>query len=215
MILLDETGKILATRYSHDVKKVVEHGRRKALAEFNVDNYHVPKKKKKGQALDEFQAKRLFVNYLMFKEVIETLEPSHVAIEGYAFSRGTSAYSMAETVGVLKLLVLHRQIPLRLYTTNDVKMFATSFGAAEKFQVADAIKARDGIDFSAFAVGSKDDVVFDLSDAYTVASLLRVEALLRVGKLRRDELDERTIRVFQRTTRKNPVNVLGRDWIMR
>jgi len=213
-VLMNHTAEILATRFTCDVKKLADLAGKRSLREFNPKSYFHPKKKKNADR-DIFRTQRLLFNYRTFRNVIEELQPTHVAIEDYAFSRRTQAYTIAEIAGLLKLIIYHTGIPFRLYTTNDVKLYATAFGSAAKEDVLNAIKEKRDVDFGAFNVGSKDLISYDLADAYILADLVRTEALLRFGKLRLDQLPEGVIRVFQRATKSNPVNLLGREWIVK
>lgn len=211
VLLGEEDGPPLALRFAH-WKKVVVDTVSKAKSPVKPIGYVLPKKPKR-ESLEDFQVKRLLANYTIFRRIIVELEPSHVSIEGYAFGQRTSAYTIGETTGLLKLIVYHTGIPMRIYSPNDVKIFATSKGNAEKDIVRDAIKGQ--FDASPYVHGSCEDVSFDLADAFVLADLVRTEALLRVGKLRLDHLNEKAIRTFQRTTERNPVNLLGREWIVK
>ncbi len=210
-VLIDEDGRLLALHFAHS-KKIVVDAVSKVKVPFKPIGHLLPKKGKRDDLAD-FQTRRLLENYTTFRHIIDGLEPSHVAIEGYAFGQRTSAYTIGETTGLLKLIVYHMGIPMRIYSPNDVKIFATSKGNAEKDIVRDAVKEQ--FDASPYVHGSCEDVSFDLADAFVLADLVKTEALLRVGKLRLDHLNETAIRTFQRTTERNPVNLLGREWIVK
>jgi Holliday junction resolvasome RuvABC endonuclease subunit len=214
LVLVNEDLDILGVRFSHNMKTIVKKLTGRKVGGVKAKGYHVTTRKKTEHAND-FQLRRHLDAYRWFREVINEFEPSHVAIEEYAFSQGTSAYTIGEITGLLKLIVYHTGIPLRLYSPNDIKMFATTKGNANKELVREAAFLKHGHDFKSFVVGSRDDVSFDLSDAFSISELLRMEALLRVGKIKLEDLDEKLIRVFNRATHKSKVNILGRGWIIK
>lgn len=209
-VALDQDGGLVECRYTTEVKKIAALAQKRSHKSFKAKSYHLAKRNKREDKF-EFQVKRQLVLYRLFREIIKEVQPTHVGIEGYAFSQRTGAYTIAEVTGMMKLIVYHLGIPLRIYQPGDIKLFMTGHGNAEKGSVHQAVKAL-GHDFEKF---ESEKVWYDLSDAFAIASLLRTEALLRVGRLQLFDLPQSTIRVFNRTTKSHPVNLLGREWIIR
>lgn len=80
--------------------------------------------------------------------------------------------------------------PLRYYRASDVKLFATGKGNAQK---PDMVAAADG---AGFDCSRYEDPGEDLADAFWVARMLRLELLLRAGKVQQMDLDGDALRVF-------------------
>jgi Holliday junction resolvasome RuvABC endonuclease subunit len=213
-VLLDEEAHLLDVRFSHNMKTVVKALSRRKVGGVRAQGHYI-RKKRKREHYHEFQLSRHYETYRWFRTLIESLEPSHVAVEDYAFGQGTSAYTIGEVSGLFRLIVYHSRIPFRLYTPGEIKIAAAGSGNATKSEVLAAARSRYGYDFGEFTHGSCDDVSFDLSDAFSIADLLRMEGLLRLGRVKLEDLSEKMIRVFQRTTRRSEVNILGREWIIR
>lgn len=93
---------------------------------------------------------------------LERIKPDLVVYEGYALGfRGKSntIFDLGELGGTLKLLILEMGIDILLVPPNNLKLFTTGKGNADKEQVA-------------LAVGSALDVKFSTSDQYDAAGLL-------------------------------------------
>lgn len=80
--------------------------------------------------------------------------------------------------------------PLRYYRATDVKLFATGMGNAKKPHM---VAAADGAGFECSRYGDPGE---DLADAFWVARMLRLELLLRAGKVQQTDLDGDALRVF-------------------
>lgn len=93
---------------------------------------------------------------------IKRVSPDLVAYEGYALGfRGKSntLFDLGELGGVLKLLILEMGVDILLVPPNNLKLFTTGKGNADKSQVS-------------VAVGEALDVKFSTSDQYDAAGLL-------------------------------------------
>lgn len=93
---------------------------------------------------------------------LDRLRPSLVVYEGYALGfRGKSntIFDLGELGGVLKLLILEKGLDILLVPPNNLKLFATGKGNADKAQVSLALENATGVKFST-------------SDQYDAAGLL-------------------------------------------
>ena len=93
---------------------------------------------------------------------LDRVQPDLVAYEGYALGfRGKSntIFDLGELGGIVKLLILERGIDILLIPPNNLKLFATGKGNADKAQVALALEKQLGVKFST-------------SDQYDAAGLL-------------------------------------------
>lgn len=100
---------------------------------------------------------RNIVDDLLFK-----LHPRIVVLEGYALGfRGKSntIFDIGELGGTLKILVLSHGIDILLVPPNNLKLFATGKGNADKSLIADVLHREHGLSFSK-------------SDQYDAAGLL-------------------------------------------
>lgn len=70
--------------------------------------------------------------------------PTHICMEGYAFSRGRvgRVFDLAELGGCMKLLFLSKGLPIILVPPTTLKIYASGEGNAKKEFVMKEIKAR-------------------------------------------------------------------------
>lgn len=136
-----------------------------------------------------------------------------IGIEDYAFAASSSSlYQYGELGGLARWIFRDRRF--RFQDPLSVKLFAAGKGNAKPAEVEEAVRKRWGQDFRRFNAGTGEPRVSDdLAVAYTIARMLVVEQALRRGWMRLDELEEGEIRVFNRVTKRNPVNLLARGWI--
>jgi hypothetical protein len=138
----------------------------------------------------------------------------YVAIEDYAYNAVGNVFQIGEFVGTLKEnLYLKGTIGMRLYEPTVVKLFACNKGNSDKVSMCDQYdKLEDGqMDLSHLPQYKtpKEDIV----DAYYICKLLRLELQLRKGIVQLNNLDETKIKIFNRCTKPNPINILGRGFI--
>jgi len=88
-------------------------------------------------------------------------------------------------------------------------MFACHKGNAKKGEVQKAVADRWGVDFTHCGAQAHED----LCDAYVLAMMGLTEVRLRSGEIAMNNLHPKELQVFNRTTKKAPINVLGRGWI--
>jgi len=211
--LLDEEGKVLDYYYMTDVKKDVE-----------VDKHHSVHHQIPSARCDSSEhfdrmiyivglLRRLYDIYNCANTILM------VSIEGYGYaSDSPRQYEIAELTGYLKTQLLLGGAAIRVHDPDSVKLFAVGNGHASKETIYNQFKKETGLDVyvKSSKKGKKTELAgpgTDVADAYFLASLLRTEMLLRLGKLQLKDLPEHQIRVFNRVTKTYPVNLLDRPFI--
>ena len=147
-------------------------------------------------------------------DLLGTWKPTHAALEDYALARQAFAHHLGEVGGVLRTLLWEVQVPFRLYDVQAVKLFATGHGDAEKASVVMACRDAWDVNFAPFGK-VEHGAAGNLADAYAIAQLLRTELRLRAGELTLDQLPEHQRRVFLRTTKQHPTNLLAQEFATR
>ena len=160
-------------------------------------------------------------------EFIDSNPTEYVGIEDYAFAKPQGAHQMGELGGIFRKEFWKAGSKMRYHDPMSVKMFVAHNGHADKWQMEDAVYKKWGIDFSRYNPprsgptkknpdGHQNrQTSEDLADAFGVAQLVWLEYQLRKGLTTLDQLHEKEIQVFNRTTKSYPVNILGRNWIQR
>ncbi len=175
----------------------------------------------KGLDGSTFEVMRLASIHDFIARLIKKEKPDFAALEAYALGKAYRAHQIGEVGGMARLLFWQRDVKFRLYDPSSVKMYATHDGTADKTNMRWTVQRRWKVDFDRFippTTGKNQDTVTaeDLCDATAIAHLVRLEARLRAGKLQLSDLKhDKERRVFMRTTKAEPVNILGRDWIQR
>lgn len=157
---------------------------------------------------------RLDRAFVVYQALLDRLRPSHVGVEGYAFSR-SGGHQKGEIGGVFRLAVWWRGLPFRVHDPMTVKKFTAGRGDADKDAMIAAILEAGGPDYGAFADSSKAsaEVCEDLADAHAVAAMVRAEFMLRVGRLSLQDLWGYQLEVINRVTDASPVALLQRPWL--
>jgi len=138
-------------------------------------------------------------------------KPTHAALEDYALARKAFAHSLGEVGGLVRIELLLLGIPFRAYDVQGVKIFATGRGDAEKADMVLACRDKwEGRNFLEY--GKTDGAAGNVADAYVIAQLLRTELRIRAGEVKLEDLPESERRVFLRTTKQQPVNVLDQPF---
>ena len=91
------------------------------------------------------------ISYIL-REIEQKLiydEPTHICMEGYAFSRGQvgRVFDLGELGGCMKLLFLSWGVPIILVPATSLKLYAAGKGNAKKEIVMKEIKRRWGRSF--------------------------------------------------------------------
>ena len=104
---------------------------------------------------------------LVFKET----NPEIVAIEKLFFSKNiTTGIAVAEARGVILLIAAQKDIPVREYTPNEIKLTMTGYGGADKKQMQEMVRLHLGLQ----AVPKPDDAADALAAAITHGLMTRV-----------------------------------------
>jgi Holliday junction resolvasome RuvABC endonuclease subunit len=152
-----------------------------------------------------------------FADVLLLRRPSHVAIEDYApAAQSNSSYQIGELGGQARLAVMECGGPtlLRLHDPMSVKMYIAHNGLAKPEELAAAVFSRWPETEKAWGKLPKD-AILDLCVAFGLSRMLFDEVAIRAGRLKLDRLHEKEVQVYNRITKANPVNLLGREFISR
>ena len=144
---------------------------------------------------------------------------SYAALEDYALRAAHGAHQLGEVGGIARLHLYRQGANFRLHDPIALKMFVAHDGTAQKDLIEHKVKKRWKVDFSDYnpvpTRGGKQDRTTseDLADAFGLAQMVWTEYQLRMGLIRLSDLHEKEIRVFNRATKANPINILGREWM--
>ena len=169
--------------------------------------------------------KKQFKNYFdqnrfMEEKILDFCEGAdYTAIEDYAYGAMGKVFHMAEFAGGIKSALYFgfgntdMGVSMRLYDPCSIKMFACNKGTAKKEDMIDQYDKVEGdplnLSFLPQYKSPKEDIV----DAYWLTKLLQMELKLRRGLIRLQDLTEKQIQIFNRTTKGNPTNILATDFI--
>jgi hypothetical protein len=133
--------------------------------------------------------------------------PVFVAVEDYAYRQGLYAHQIGEVAGLLRRLLWERAVPFRAIDPMALKLAsgAAAGAVAEKVEVVAGVAATWGVDFARYG----EQAAADLADAYVLARLALAEQLVARGLVGLDALSAGERRVFLRTTRARPLNLLS------
>jgi Holliday junction resolvasome RuvABC endonuclease subunit len=154
--------------------------------------------------------------------IIKSWKPTHVVVEDYALrAESNAAYNIGEQGAVARLAAVKRGCSLRLHDPMTVKMYGSGNGTATGRELADIASERWDLDFTSFnpepPKGDKKPNTVpeeDMCAAYVLARMGWTEIQLRGGSTFGTlGLDAKQIQAFNRVTKGNPVNLLGRDWL--
>jgi len=221
MVVLDICGKVFDYCFFTDIKN---------YAKVDPDHLILLSKKKKEEPKETFRLRRLneYLNGLwdLQRRVKISWNSSlyYFSIEGYSYaSQSTSICQIAELTGYLKHMIFEGGGYIRIHDPLTVKLFSTGKGNCTKKEVVEKalpyFKISEGL-IKRKVVKKEDKKVeefngpsTDLADAYFLARMLYTELMLRKGTLTLDKLSENERRIFLRTTKAHPVNLLDRPFI--
>lgn len=144
---------------------------------------------------------------------------SYCAIEDYAYSAAGKITELAEFTGLIKYdLYCNLGTSMRLYDIPSIKLYATGNGTSDKLEMAEAFNQFEGLkpDLKDFPLVEKPGGISptsDIIDSFFIAQLLLLELKLRRGLIELKDLTEDKIKIFNRTTKSFPTNILARDFI--
>lgn len=165
-------------------------------------------------------ARLAWIERWLDKVVLVARRPDFAGLEDYALRQEQGAHQLGEIGGTARLLMWFRGIRFRLHDPISVKMFTTWDGTAQKDLVEERVRERWGVEFGRYNQPPSGRgkpsrrTSEDLADAFAIAKLVEIEARIRAGTLRLDQLEhDKERQVFNRTTKTYPVSLLGREWI--
>ena len=140
------------------------------------------------------------------------VQPIASAMEGYAYGAKQGAHQLGEVGGLVRLHLSDQERPLRIHDPLSIKMWATGRGDAEKSDVIQAAVEQFKFPTERMVEVLEKRIVEDCADAFWAAQMVQTEYYLRRGELQQSSLPEHQLRVVNRVTKSNPVNLLGREW---
>lgn len=219
MISLNIRGEVTAISYVTDTLK----GAKLANCDDRATalRYKHPSKKENGDTNAKEINRLKVIRDFVADEVHGHHATSYLAIEGYAWGANGREYQIGEVGGAVKLDLYEAGIPYRIHDPIAVKMFVAHKGNADKDAVMEKVPERWGFEaylFDTAGAARKTkgrDTEGDLCDAYSLARMCMVEYKLRKGLLNLNDLaHDKERQVFLRTTKNNPINLLGRSWVL-
>lgn len=192
MVIMEADGKL-----DEDIPwKAIVPLKKQEIDDFSC---RVPQRKK-GESKNNFDARRRDFMFCAFEMLyrdccLEYLIPVFINIEDYAYNAKNSQgmTGIAEITGIIKQYLYDGDVPLRLTAPTKLKKFATGRGNAGKRVMIESIdKNRFDIPKKLYAYdaqGNLEGPATDLADAFWLAEILRVEMLIREGRMKLEDLN--------------------------
>ncbi len=198
----DDDFEIRDERYHFFTRKKVDL----KLARSGILGHHFP----------EYESKtiRNFHTTAAIRDILQSEDIKYSAIEDYAMGiRNGTVFDIGEFCGLVKHHLYLDGILFRVYDIPSIKIFASGNGAADKGVMLTAYKMKihSGVDLAELQTAAKSPMS-DMIDACWIARMLRVELMLRAGITTLKDLPDEQRRIFLRTTKGNPVNILDKGW---
>lgn len=155
------------------------------------------------------------------EKIIEFVNGSDfVAMEGYSYGSKGNTFEIGQFTGSVKYELIKNKIPFRIYDPTTIKMYATGSGNADKLEMYQSFLSLNDDMFNidklpTVYISKGKSPTSDIIDAYFICCLLLLELKLRKGFVTIKELPENDIKIFNRVTKENPVNILAQDFIER
>ncbi len=220
VVVLNDDGMVIDYLYLTTTKKI---------AEVDSEHSHLLSKIKKDESKDVFRLRRMseYAEALVgFENRICTFppQPEYFSIEGYSYSsQTTSICQIAELTGYLKRLIFTGGGNIRIHDPLTVKLFALNNGKCMKKDIVkvapdffpEGLIKKKMIKKKGMSekIEEYDGPATDLADAFFLALMLYKELKLRSGEVMLNKLSEGHRRIFLRTTKAYPVNILDRPFI--
>lgn len=224
-ISLDHGGVVILTKEGElenycaltTVKKYVD-----------VDSEHVLllTKQEKEEPKESFRLRRIEEYWDRLDSFIhqDWGEPIYFSVEGYSYSsQSTSICQIAELTGYLKYKIFEKGRFTRIHDPLSVKLFATNKGNCLKKEIVEKVQQylsipqglikKKEIKKRGEKIEEYNGPATDIADAYFLAKMLWTELMVREGKVTLEQLSEGERRIFLRTTKTYPVNLLARPFI--
>ncbi|MHA1591488.1 MAG: hypothetical protein ACTSUP_03355 [Candidatus Heimdallarchaeaceae archaeon] len=188
--------------------------------------------KKGGESKENYEERRKqhtlenLTEFVCFDMTERRKDPVYVSIEGYAYAASSRGIiQIAEVTGCLKSILYKHGKFVRIHDPLSVKLYATGKGNCLKKDVI--LKAREyGFDIPENLIkkvikkfkNREDQEEYDgpgtdLADAFFLARILRTELMLREGIEDLKNIGENERRIFLRTTKAFPENILSRPFV--
>ena len=165
--------------------------------------------KPKGRMTEPVKVARLDSVLKFLVSHINSIKPTFVAIEDYAYGAKGDQFHIGELTGAVKTYLWRRGIPFRMYDPKTIKKYGTGSGNADKADMLVACLKKWKQDFMDY-----DKVKDNVADSFIIARLLELELDLRRGHYSLSDLTNKEREIFQRVTKTYPVNILERPFIM-
>jgi len=145
----------------------------------------------------------------IFGRIVEDIgcKPDYLAMEDYAYAALGKVFNIAESTSALKVRFYEQRIPIRLYDPCSIKLFSTGFGNSDKERMKQSYNLLPENEKLSGIINE------DIIDAYFITNLLYLELKIRRGLIRLSDLDESKIKVFNRTSKSHPENLLVQNFI--
>jgi Holliday junction resolvasome RuvABC endonuclease subunit len=148
----------------------------------------------------------------------------YFSIEGFAYaSQSTSICQIAELTGYIKQAIFEGGGYIRIHDPLSVKLFATNEGnclkkdvvneALKHFDIPEGLIKKKIVKKKGEKVEEYNGPGTDIADAYFLARMLWMELEVRAGRILLSDLSEGQRRIFLRTSKHYPENLLSRSFI--
>ena len=150
-------------------------------------------------------------------------DAEYVAIEGFSYGSPGRLAQLGEFIGIVKSKLYPLGVKMRIYDPRTVKMNAChGNGNADKYDMLLAYENdKCGLDLSMLPTIDPEKLAHrkagisplnDIVDAFWLGKLLILEMQLRKGLVSLKNLGEEKIKIFNRVTKANPVNILDTEF---
>lgn len=161
-------------------------------------------------------------NQFMYDNIKDFIKGcDYVYLEDYSYASKGRLFNIGEYVGGMKNMIYDMGLYQQYIEPTVVKLFATGKGNCDKIRMCDVYDDpkslwEDRIDLTHLPVvkaPAYKSPKADITDAYFIAKFLQLELKLRYAQVELKTLDADVIKIFNRVTKANPVNILARDFI--
>lgn len=159
---------------------------------------------------EAFRCARLEWLRVTICQTVAQVRPTHVAIEDYGFTGKGASLWLPELGGAVKNYLWRSGVPFRLYDPQALKLYLANRGDARKEEMIAAAAARGWVKAGAYGKATSDVV-----DAMACVRLLDDELTARENPAVIPAMPEATRRIFSRTTKARPVNILADGFTLR
>jgi hypothetical protein len=204
IVALDH-GKLIGYQFVSEIQSIVKKSKGNGV--------HLRIKKISDMHDRGIQRSAFWYYYLC--EICETYTPEYWGIEDYAYRASQGAHQIGEIGCLGRIVPWVYGAKVRLHGPESIKLFVSHNGTASKEDVQDDCSVRwpETEQLTKYKTEKNRTTVEDLFDAYALAQLIWLEVQVRRGDVQLKTLHPKEIQVFNRLTKRWPVNLLGREWI--